>query len=204
MPHDASHPIVRQLVQLDGEIWKPIPSTAGRYEASSLGRIRSLIAANHRGIFPRKVPLVCTPYSSSEYLLFNLRINGRYRCRQLGSLILEAHVGPAPTVHHEAAHVDGDASNNRIENLVWATPKENARHKQWHNTQPHRVTRSINGEDHFRCTRCDNWLPRSYFYTNSNPSSRCGITSWCRRCCNSNRNELRGRRSRQRHSWRAQ
>jgi hypothetical protein len=147
MPHDASHPIVRQPVQLDGEIWKPIPSTAGRYEASSLGRIRSLIAANHRGIFPRKVPLVCTPYSSSEYLLFNLRINGRYRCRQLGSLILEAHVGPAPTVHHEAAHVDGDASNNRIENLVWATPKENARHKQWHNTQPHRVTRSINGED---------------------------------------------------------
>lgn len=191
MPHDASRPIVRQPVQLDGEVWKSIPNTEERYEASTLGRVRSMVAANHHGTFRRERPLVCTPYASNRYLLFNLRMNGRYCCRQLGSLILDAHVGPAPTLEHEAAHLDGNPHNNRIENLVWATPKENAHHKRLHGTQHLRPKLVRDGVELYRCTCCDSWLPRAGFYRSKTP---CGITSWCRRCSNQARRELRRRR----------
>ncbi len=41
------------------------------------------------------------------------------------SLVLTAFVGPRPTRLHHAAHGDSDRSNNRLENLRWATPEEN-------------------------------------------------------------------------------
>jgi hypothetical protein len=128
-------------------------------------------------------------------VLFNLRVRGRYHCRQLGSLVLQAHVGPPPTPSHQAAHLDGDPRHNCLENLAWATPSENAQHKMLHGTQPLREKRWLNGEDHYRCTRCDTWLPRPGFHRNKSPCSRCGITSWCRRCSNSKRSELRRRRN---------
>ena len=36
----------------------------------------------------------------------------------------------------EVAHIDGDQQNNRLENLMYATPLENNRHKAIHGTQP--------------------------------------------------------------------
>lgn len=40
-------------------------------------------------------------------------------------LVCEAFHGPAPTPLHQAAHWDGDCSNNHFRNLRWATPQEN-------------------------------------------------------------------------------
>lgn len=41
------------------------------------------------------------------------------------NLVLEAFVGPRPSPTHQAAHRDGNKLNNRLDNLYWATPKEN-------------------------------------------------------------------------------
>lgn len=48
-------------------------------------------------------------------------------------LILEAFVGPCPE-GMECRHLDGDPSNNRLENLRWGTPKENAADRVRHGT----------------------------------------------------------------------
>jgi hypothetical protein len=48
--------------------------------------------------------------------------------------VCEAFHGPPPTPIHQAAHLDGDPTNNSAANLVWATPKENAAHCVAHGT----------------------------------------------------------------------
>lgn len=40
-------------------------------------------------------------------------------------MVLEAFVGPCPP-GQECRHLDGDPSNNRVENLAWGTHEENA------------------------------------------------------------------------------
>jgi len=40
---------------------------------------------------------------------------------------------------HHAAHRNGDRMDNRIENLYWATPKENSADRKRHGTAPRRT-----------------------------------------------------------------
>jgi hypothetical protein len=58
------------------------------------------------------------------------------RWKQVGVhfLVCEAFHGPRPDGHH-VAHGDGDPSNNRAENLRWATQRENEGDKAVHGTR---------------------------------------------------------------------
>lgn len=49
-------------------------------------------------------------------------------------LVLEAFVGPRPSPRHEARHLDGCPSNNRLSNLAWGTAAENLADKERHGT----------------------------------------------------------------------
>lgn len=61
-------------------------------------------------------------------------------------LVLEAFVGPCPP-GMECRHLDGDPGNNRLTNLAWGTPKDNAADKVKHGTI--NVGKSYNrGTDH--------------------------------------------------------
>jgi hypothetical protein len=62
-------------------------------------------------------------------------------------IVAEAFIGERPT-GHEVAHLDGNASNNRIENLVYATHAENEAHKKHHGT-------SAAGENNGMCKFSD-------------------------------------------------
>ena len=199
MPRDASIPIVREPIELPGEIWKLIPESEGRYEASNLGRIRSLKVGCNKGTIDRKVPLVCTPYDNGKgYLVFNMRLSGGYVCRQVGSLILEAHVGPPPGPEYEAAHLDGDKLRNVPENLMWATPAVNASHKKLHGTQPVRACQERSDGKYYQCTQCGEWKHVDLFHRLTRKhQSVCGIHSACRECSNAQRIDRR-RRARKR------
>lgn len=50
--------------------------------------------------------------------------------------VLEAFVGPCPE-GMECRHLDGNAHNNRLDNLKWGTPLENAADKSRHGRQCH-------------------------------------------------------------------
>lgn len=72
-----------------------------------------------------------------------VRVNGEKARISLHRAVLYAFVGPPPTPSHQAAHLDGDPKNNRLDNLEWVTPKENSAHKWAHDTMV-RGERAVN------------------------------------------------------------
>jgi len=103
------------------ELWKPVLGLEGKYEVSDRGRVRSRYRVRR------------THANGEGYLQATLPFSTGPRSVGVHRLVLEAFVGPCPE-GKQAAHLDGNPGNNRVENLVWATPGENARHKIRHGT----------------------------------------------------------------------
>lgn len=114
------------------EEWRPIPHHPG-YEASSLGRIRSVdrVLGDGRRWKGRVLALRS---NGQGYRVVALALGGRRRFRHAGAhaLVAEAFLGPRPTAAHLVAHYDGNPANNAVENLRWATPVENAQDRDRH------------------------------------------------------------------------
>lgn len=119
------------------EEWRAIPGFSD-YEASSLGRIRSI---------PRTKPVLnrwgTSPLRKLQGRILKPRIHtgGYLRVNTTGQIDLFVHRaialafhGLPPTPKHEAAHLNGNKKDNRSKNIVWATPLENAAHKFAHGT----------------------------------------------------------------------
>lgn len=130
------------------EIWKDIPGWEGLYQASSLGRIKSLERRQpHRGgcaparIQVRKARILRPGRHPKGYLIVALcathigRPPKTYRAHRL---ICEAFHGPCPE-GHECAHNDGTRDNNAAANLRWATHAENIADKAIHREQASRL-----------------------------------------------------------------
>src|SRR5262249_46858792 len=93
------------------------------YEVSNLGRVRSWLSLNGRGV--AKKPHLLKPLPVRAYFQVGMRRDGEYTYRKIHHLVLEAFVGPCPA-GMEGCHGDDDPSNNAVENLRWDTPKRNA------------------------------------------------------------------------------
>jgi hypothetical protein len=114
------------------ENWRDLPGFDGAYQVSDRGSIR------------RAKP---SPYSSVGKVL-NLRIDARgyYRVAiRKGGVsklvsphvaVLEAFVGPRPD-RHDASHMNGIRTDNRLENLMWESSSDNHRRKLSHGTLIH-------------------------------------------------------------------
>ena len=111
---------------LPSEVWKDIPGYEGYYQASSLGRIKSLSR------FCQRNP---TGYTSKERILKpqKLRTGHLYVNLMSGTkayihrLILESFVGPCPKGMECRHFPDQDPMNNKLENLSWTTRKKNTK-----------------------------------------------------------------------------
>ena len=106
------------------EVWQVIPSSSGRYEASSLGRIRERQSGKLRPL--RKRP-------SDGYIAVDVRYGGKRHTKTVNTLVCEAFNGPRPEGYC-CAHLNGQPDDNRPENLRWVTPAENSRHRDLHGT----------------------------------------------------------------------
>jgi len=73
------------------------------------------------------------------YRQFLLRLNGESYTRFAHHLVLEVFVCHRPT-GMECRHLDGDKTNNRLSNLAWGTPKENAADKCKHGAAAQKLT----------------------------------------------------------------
>jgi hypothetical protein len=104
--------------------WKPIKGYKN-YEINELGEVRSL---------KRKVLKILKPYSYRGYFAVELYKNCEFIRMYVHRAVLTAFVGKCPA-GYQAAHLNGDKSDNRLINLRWCTPKENASHKKLHGTQ---------------------------------------------------------------------
>ena len=117
------------------EIWRS--AIPGRYEVSDLGRVRSVernvVGGRHTH---RRVPSrILTPDWSGRYARVTVSVDGEHLKLTVHLAVLEAFRGKRPK-GAQARHLDGDRKNNRLVNLAWGTPKQNAADKRAHGTQP--------------------------------------------------------------------
>lgn len=116
-----------------GEVWKDIPGYEGRYQASSLGRIRSVdmtVKSVHKRTgtpYTRNIKgrIKTQTVANMGYLVVNL---GHQNVRLVHELVALTFYGPRPS-GHEICHGDGNPKNNRADNLRYDTRRENGRDK---------------------------------------------------------------------------
>jgi hypothetical protein len=106
---------------MENEAWETV-ACSPNYEVSSLGRVRRLTAGP--GTYAGKI--LSQPLSKNGYPQVNIRRDGAIKSTKVHTLVATAFHGERPTVFHEVAHRDGDRTNNRSENLRWATGIDNA------------------------------------------------------------------------------
>lgn len=123
------------------ELWRAVPGWEGLYEASSSGRVRSVSRLvtfqNRRGTNVTRwlTGRVMRPSANRHgYLGLMLSSPGEAAAhREVQTLVCAAFHGPRPD-GMQAAHNNGDPSDNRPSNLRWATPSQNAADKARHGT----------------------------------------------------------------------
>lgn len=115
--------------------WREVPGFPG-YEVSSAGEVRSVTFRNGKTSFRRKAPLVMKTTRCGHgrmYPALTLCRGGKVFTRRVHHVVLTAFHGERPS-GMEAAHLNGDPTDNRAENLAWTTHKENVRMKERHGT----------------------------------------------------------------------
>lgn len=108
------------------EVWRPVVGYEGRYEVSNFGRVKSIA-----GRF--KTHLILKPRIDRRG--YSIVFIGYGNTKRIHRLVLEAFVGECPE-GMECAHANGVRTDNRLENLRWATHKENSHDRLLHGTHP--------------------------------------------------------------------
>lgn len=115
-----------QLMATDGEVFKRV-SHAPSYFISNHGRLIGMTIAKPGSLI--KPHIGPNGYLSAKILEGDGVARGNYIHRMVAS---EFHGGALDDM--QVAHWDGNKQNNRLENLRWATPSENAADKERHGT----------------------------------------------------------------------
>jgi len=116
------------------EIWKPVVGFEGIYEISSFGNIRKISATK----FERKSVGNLVPYLNKFYLRIYLTGGGgKFRHAKIHRLVAEAFI-PNPENKPQVNHINCIKTDNRVENLEWATNSDNQLHAYANGLQPKR------------------------------------------------------------------
>lgn len=63
-----------------------------------------------------------------KYRKYTLWVNGVSSQKYCHALVMEYFGEEKPTPNHEINHINGDTTDNKLENLEWVTSSENTRH----------------------------------------------------------------------------
>lgn len=122
------------------EQWRPIPGWEDRYHASDHGRIKSLARTiQYRDGRHRPVgEAVLRPRSAnSGHLQVSLWRANKNHKMWVHRLVAAAFIGSCPQ-GIEVRHLNGDPTDNRVENLAYGTRRENMLDRERHGTNPQR------------------------------------------------------------------
>lgn len=112
--------------ELTNEVWKDIPDYEGFYQASSLGRIRSLDRDNvwnGKAFYKNNGRILKQTGHSGGYLKVSITMPGeRTKFHYIHRLVASAFFGKSNLVVN---HKDENKHNNKIENLEYMTNVEN-------------------------------------------------------------------------------
>ena len=103
------------------ETWRRIEGF-DKYDVSDLGRVRSWRALDNG--CPTEYAILKL-YAIHGYFFVTLYSSGQPTRRPIHQLVLEAFDGPCPD-GMQVSHLDESRDNNRLSNLAYTTPMENA------------------------------------------------------------------------------
>lgn len=116
------------------EIWKPIEGYDGRYEVSTIGRVRSvprevLYSAGYTRKNEGRVLKQAEKSKNSDcnYYVVSLSKDNVAKSVFVHRLVAEQFLERKPECNF-VNHIDGDKHNNCVENLEWTTPRGNKLH----------------------------------------------------------------------------
>lgn len=99
--------------------WKTV-NTNSNYLINSQGDIFSIRA--------NKILMPQFDKDGYQYVKLYNSDTKSYKHYRVHRLVLEAFIGPCPSDKSECHHINGNRSDNRVNNLLWASRKENDSH----------------------------------------------------------------------------
>jgi hypothetical protein len=135
--------------------WAPIKGFEGLYEVSTAGQIRSI---GHR-ISPRVMKLHTR--TRDGYVYVGLAKNKKRRVVKVHRVVAEAFI-PGDS-SQQVDHINGDRSDNRVENLRWASASVNGsnRTRAWASSGMVGVYKSSSKLNPYRSAVCVDGVKRS-------------------------------------------
>lgn len=154
------------------EEWRDIPGWEHLYQVSDLGRVRSLKreVAGGNGSRAIRGGRVLKPSPTYAYLHVTLSRDNVRSNHRVHVLVMTTFGGSRRAGMH-ACHRDGNASNNRADNLYWGTPMENQRDKARHGTDRRALKRGY-------CAQGHPWTEANTYFSKRNGTPTCRT---CRR-----------------------
>lgn len=140
---EANMPDVCSFCHQLVEKWKPIKGYEGVYEISNYGNVRSYYTS-HKTV-EKTAKLKTLSLDKDGYLrvtLYDVK-NGKSPVNKgAHRLVLETFISECPE-GMEGSHLDGNRTNNRLENLLWETHFDNEHRKELHGTYHVRGTKVL-------------------------------------------------------------
>lgn len=127
------------------EIWKDIKGYEGYYQVSNTGKIKTLehnIIRHNGKRLTIKEKILNGSKDTKGYLQVELKKDGKRNIKFIHRLVAETFI-ENPNNKLQVNHINGDKSNNGIDNLEWVTCSENIHHA-WKNG----LNKPIKGEAH--------------------------------------------------------
>ncbi|HAS8351234.1 TPA: hypothetical protein I7721_08940 [Vibrio vulnificus] len=118
------------------EIWKPIQEYEDRYHISNLGRIKSLsfkqrylLKTGKEAFRLTKEKILSQQLNNSGYKIVHLYKNNIRTAYTVHSLVANAFL---PHKNDTVNHINGDKTDNRVDNLEWCSYTKNLLHAVEH------------------------------------------------------------------------
>ena len=104
--------------------WKPVKGCEDRYLVSSGGGVKSVIFRQHRMLS------FCRTYDGYRRVGLTVKKGKGHRMVSVARLVAIAFLPPPTRLDQTTVnHVNGEKTDDRVENLEWASPSEQAIHR---------------------------------------------------------------------------